>query len=144
MNAKIFIAIAAVSFSLYACGQSRQEQLSTIHNSKTEVTMDYSKLSNTTVRSAMEAWQNGDSKTFLSFFTANATMTDDGNPRDFQAFVKEACGTEKYLSIDRVENEGKDIYGNFHAGSWGTFKVFFKFHLDAAGKFDRLDIGQAN
>ena len=52
-------------------------------------------------------------------------------------------GEEKFLSIDKVENDGKDIYGNFKAGSWGTFKVFFKFHINEDGKFYQLDIGQA-
>lgn len=79
--------------------------------------MDYSKITNTTVKSAIEAWQNGDSKTFLSYFTSNPQMTDDGNPRDFSDFVKSACGKEKYLTIDKVDNDGKSIYGNFHAGN---------------------------
>ncbi|MNK11793.1 hypothetical protein D3C87_298410 [compost metagenome] len=35
------------------------------------------------------------------------------------------------------------IKGNFKAGNWGTFPVFFNFHQNADGKFDRLDIGQA-
>lgn len=105
--------------------------------------MDYSTITNPTVKAALQAWQNGDSKTFLSFFTLDPKMTDDGHPRDFSDFVKHACGHEKYLSIDKVDNAGKDIYGRFHAGNWGTFNVFFKFHQNADGKFDRLDIGQA-
>lgn len=106
--------------------------------------MDYSKISNPAVKAALEAWQSGDIKTFLSFFIADTQMTDDGNKRDFHSFVNEACGNEKYLSIDKAENDGKDIYGNFKAGNWGAFKVFFKFHQNAAGKFEKLDIGQAN
>ncbi len=43
-----------------------------------------------------------------------------------------------------VEDEGKTVYGNFKAGQWGTFRVFFKFHQNADGKFEKLDIGQAN
>jgi hypothetical protein len=43
-----------------------------------------------------------------------------------------------------VENEGKDIKGNFHTESWGNFKTYFKFHINAEGKINRLDIGQAN
>ena len=55
-------------------------------------------------------------------------MTDDGNKVDFKNFFAKALGTEKFLTIDKVENDGKDIYGNFKAGQWGTFPVFFKFH----------------
>ena len=50
---------------------------------------------------------------------------------------------EKFLDIDKVENEGKDIYGNFYAGQWGTFRVYFRFHQNTDGKFTRLDIGQS-
>lgn len=105
--------------------------------------MDTGKLTNTTVKAAFDAWQKGDSKTFLSFFTADATLYDDGNPRNFQGFVKDACGHEKFTSIDKVENDGKDIFGHFHTESWGDFKTYFKFHLNAEGKINRLDIGQA-
>lgn len=46
---------------------------------------------------------------FLSFFTNNATLYDDGSPRDFEGFVKDACGNEKFTSIDKVENNGLSI-----------------------------------
>jgi hypothetical protein len=52
-------------------------------------------------------------------------MTDDGNPVDFKSFFSNALGKESFLSIDRVENNGQNIYGNFKAGQWGTFPVFF-------------------
>lgn len=54
--------------------------------------MDTSKLTNETVKKAFGAWQNGDNKTFLSFFATDAKLFDDDNPRDFQKFVKDACG----------------------------------------------------
>jgi hypothetical protein len=134
-----------------ACAQNKSKEKKNdtsenknLNTKKTQQTMDLSKITNPTVNAAMTAWQNGDSKTFLSYFTTNATMTDDGNPRGFQGFVKEACGEEKFLTIDSVENDGKDITGNFKAGKWGTFRVFFKFHQNTDGKFDRLDIGQAH
>jgi predicted GNAT superfamily acetyltransferase len=106
--------------------------------------MDTSKLTNELISKAFIAWQNGDGKTFLSFFTVDAKLYDDGNSRDFQKFVKEACGYEKFTSIDKVENSGLDIYGRFHTESWGDFKTYFKFHLNSEGKITRLDIGQAN
>ncbi|MBC9913830.1 hypothetical protein ICL55_25525 [Chitinophaga varians] len=104
--------------------------------------MDVAKITHPAVRKAIEALQAGD-KSWYSFFTDHPAMTDDGNAVDFKSFFGKALGNEKFLSIDKVENEGKDVYGNFKAGSWGTFKVFFKFHEGAGGKFDRLDIGQA-
>ncbi|MCE7042786.1 hypothetical protein [Dyadobacter sp. CY312] len=128
------------STGFIACGQRPQQKL----NNQTTKTVDTSKLTNQTVKAAFDAWQKGDSKTFISFFTADAKLYDDGSPRNFQAFVKEACGHEKFTTIDKVENEGKDIFGNFHTEKWGDFRTYFKFHFDAAGKVDRLDIGQAN
>lgn len=105
--------------------------------------MDLSSITNQTVRQAIEALQSGDQK-WYSYFTENPVMTDDGNKTDFKGFFSKALGDEKFETIDKVENNGKDIYGLFKAGKWGSFKVFFKFHQNAAGKFDRLDIGQAN
>lgn len=105
--------------------------------------MDISNLTNETVKKAFDAWQSGDSKTFLSFFTTDAKLYDDGNLRNFQSFVKEACGHERFTSIENVKNEGKDITGNFHTESWGDFKTYFNFTIDSEGKFNRLDIGQA-
>ncbi|PVD53146.1 hypothetical protein DC498_06385 [Terrimonas sp.] len=105
--------------------------------------MDMSKIKNEKVKQAIEALQSGD-KSWYSLFTENPVMTDDGNQVDFKNFFSKALGKEKFITIDKVENNGREVYGNFKAGQWGTFKVFFKFHQNAEGKFDRLDIGQAN
>ncbi len=105
--------------------------------------MDFSAIGNEQVRQAIEALQSGD-KSWYGYFTEQPEMTDDGKKIDFRNFFATALGKEKFITIDKVENGGKDIYGNFKAGQWGTFKVYFKFHQNAEGKFDRLDIGQAN
>lgn len=134
----IFVALSAIGSP--ACGQS------TVQN--TEITqknniMDTSKLTNETVKKAFNAWQSGDGKTFLSFFTVDARLYDDGNPRNLQDFVKNACGHEKFTNIEKVGNDGKEIIGNFHTESWGDFRTYFKFKINEDGKFNRLDIGQA-
>ncbi|WP_300599016.1 hypothetical protein [Niabella sp.] len=105
--------------------------------------MDFSKITNEKVKQAIEALDAGD-KSWYTFFTTDPKMTDDGNKVDFKSFFAKALGNEKFLTIDKVENEGRDVSGNFKAGQWGTFKVFFKFHLNAEGKFDCLDIGQSH
>ena len=139
MKKSIIIILAAVLCTAQqSCGQKTKKSAQ-----QKNTTMDTSKLTNTTVKAAFDAWQKGDGKTFLSFFTSDATLYDDGNPRNFQGFVKEACGHEKFTTIDKVESDGKDIFGNFHTESWGDFKTYFKFHLNAGGKINRLDIGQA-
>lgn len=128
--------------SLSACGQTIPKKTETKTIQKNNK-MDTSKLINETVKKAFDAWQSGDSKTFLSFFTADAKLYDDGNLRNFQSFVKEACGHEKFTTIEKVSNNGKDIIGNFHTESWGDFKTYFNFTINDEGKFNRLDIGQA-
>ncbi|TCD10338.1 nuclear transport factor 2 family protein [Pedobacter frigidisoli] len=106
--------------------------------------MDLSKLTNTKVKGAFEAWQSGDSAKWLSLFTPDAKLYDDGNPRDFHQFSTQTIGKEKFTSIDHVSTDGYEITGNFHSPQWGDFKTYFKFNGDDNGKFNRLDIGQAN
>lgn len=140
-----------LSFTFMACGQNKKAaELTTTEKNNTQTinkkleTMDLSKISNETVRKAIEALENNDLAAWNAFFTDDAVFTDDGNKLDFRSFFENAFKhKEKFLSIDKVENDGKDITGNFFAGQWGTFKVFFKFHQQADSKFNRLDIGQA-
>jgi hypothetical protein len=113
------------------------------HNHQTVTEMEFTKMSNPKVQAAIEALQQGGTAMWLSFFTANARLLDDGHPRDFKKFSTEAIGHERFTSIDRVENNGLDIYGSFHSDTWGDFKTYFKFRLNEDGKFDRLEIGQA-
>lgn len=138
------IPLLAAHLCFSACNArpgAAQQQTKTTSTQK-QNTMDLSKISDETVKQAMAALQNGD-QAWYTYFTENPVMTDDGNTVDFKNFFEKALGKEHFLSIDKVENEGRDIYGNFKAGQWGTFKVFFKFHKNESGKFDRLDIGQA-
>jgi hypothetical protein len=106
--------------------------------------MNLDKITNPPVKSAIEAWQKGDAKTFRSFFSLDAKLFDDGSVRDLSDFIQSACGQERFTSIDKVENNGLDIYGHFHTQSWGDFKTYFKFHFNSERKIDRLEIGQAN
>lgn len=139
INGKAIIGILLVLFGLSftACAQKRSQPKQQL------TTMDLSKITNPVVKQAIEALQANDSKTWYSYFTNDAVFTDDGRTLGFKSFFDNAFDKkEKFLSIDKVEHEGKDIYGNFYAGQWGTFKVFFKFHINADGKINRLDIGQ--
>ena len=135
--------VIGLCLSLTGCAQKQKpESITKPQYPKTHM-MDLSKITNDQVKSAIEALQNGD-KSWYTYFTDNPEMTDDGQQVDFKSFFAKALGNEKFLNIDKVENNGKTVYGNFKAGQWGTFRVFFKFHENATGKFERLDIGQAN
>ena len=100
-------------------------------------------LTNPIVRIALQALERGDLKAWHDHFTADAELYDDGNPRNFGKFSAEAVGHEKFTHIDRVENNGLDVYGKFHSDQWGDFDTYFKFSINKDGKIIRLDIGQA-
>ncbi|KUY29623.1 hypothetical protein ATB96_02865 [Elizabethkingia ursingii] len=135
--------IFSMCLSLTGCAQKQKPESITKQQYPKTHMMNLSIITNAEVRKAIEALQSGDQNWYL-YFTDNPEMTDDGHKVDFKSFFEKALENEKFLSIDRVEDDGKTLYGNFKAGQWGTFRVFFKFHQNTAGKFERLDIGQAN
>ncbi|RYD81089.1 MAG: hypothetical protein EOP55_00345 [Sphingobacteriales bacterium] len=106
--------------------------------------IDLSKLTNAKVRAAIDALQKGDSKAWFPLFAQDVTLYDDGNQMQFNNFFKKALGHERFTSIDKVENNGLDVYGNFHSDQWGDFKTYFKFTINKEGKISRLDIGQGH
>ncbi|MRG45737.1 hypothetical protein GFS24_11460 [Chitinophaga sp. SYP-B3965] len=114
------------------------------HAQKNTKIMNTEKLTNLTVRKAIEALNAGDSKAWFALFTPNAELFDDGNKMNFKQFFEKALGHERFTSIDKVENKSLDVYGKFHSDQWGDFKTYFKFHIDTSGKISRLDIGQAS
>lgn len=124
--------------TLQACGQIGNHQHKVINQ------MEYGKINNAKVKNAIEAWQKGDAALWLSFFTTDPKLLDDGHPRDFKKFATEAIGHERFVSLDKVEENGMAIYGHFHSDTWGDFKTYFKFHLNNEGQFDQLEIGQAD
>jgi len=106
--------------------------------------MDTLLLTNPIVKQAIDALQIADKTTWFSLFTTAPELYDDGHKINFKTFFEKALGHEKFTSIDRIENKGLDIYGKFHSDQWGNFKTYFRFHINSAGKIERLDIGQAD
>ncbi|QEM14525.1 hypothetical protein DEO27_022855 [Mucilaginibacter rubeus] len=106
--------------------------------------MNTGKLSNTVVKQAIEALQNGDKKAWFALFTNDAQLFDDGNKMNFKSFFEKALGHERFTSIDKVEQNGLHVYGKFHSDQWGDFKTYFKFTIDANSKISKLEIGQAS
>jgi hypothetical protein len=64
---------------------------------------------NPTVKAAIEALQSADQHAWSALFTPDATMMDDGHPRNLKAFTKDALGHEHFTSIDKVENSGLNL-----------------------------------
>lgn len=129
---------------LLACGLSACGQRYQNHTHQKVEEMDTKKINNALVKSAVEAWQQGDSESWLSFFTDDAELLDDGHIRNFKNFSTHAIGTERFTSIDKVEDNGLSIYGQFHSDTWGDFKTYFKFHINDQGKIYQLEIGQTD
>ena len=105
--------------------------------------VDLSRLTNPTVRTAIGALQHGDRALWASQFEADAKLYDDGSPRSLQKFTEDALGHERFTSIDRVDNHGLNVTGEFHSDRWGDFRTYFRFQLSHTGRIGRLDIGQA-
>jgi len=129
---------------LLACNFIAFGQLFKNHTHQKLTEMDINKITSDKVKSAVKAWQDGNAALWLSFFTGDAKLLDDGHIRDFKKFSAEAIGHERFTSIDKVENDGLSVYGEFHSDTWGDFKTYFKFQLNNDGKFHQLEIGQAD
>ncbi len=107
--------------------------------------MDLSIITNETVKKAISELQQHNKSDFYKYFTNDAAFTDDGNILDLKKFFDNAFKQkEKFLDLEKVENNGKSIIGNFYAGQWGTFRVYFNFTLNSDNKISRLDIGQTS
>ena len=105
--------------------------------------MSTHKLTHPIVKAAITALNAGDSTAWFALFTQTAALYDDGKKMDFIVFFKKALGHERFTNIDSVANNGLDVFGEFHSDEWGTFRTYFKFHLNRDNKIERLDIGQA-
>ena len=103
--------------------------------------MNTAMVTNPVAKKAIDALQAGDKNAWFELFTTDAQLFDDGNKIDLKGFSESALGHERFTSIDKVENEGLNLYGKFHSDKWGDFKTYFKFHINGSGKINR---GRAN
>ncbi|MCW3466217.1 hypothetical protein [Chitinophaga nivalis] len=116
-----------------------------VNDKKTTSAMNTEQLTNPLVKAAIVAMTNGDRTTWTELFTPDAIFTDDGHTGSISAFTAGVFGKgkEHFTRIDKVANDGLDIYGQYHSDQWGDFKTFFKFGI-TNGKIFRLDVGQAD
>jgi hypothetical protein len=66
-----------------------------------------------------------------------------GNPRDLKCFTHKALGCQRFLSIDRVANNGLYVEGEFYSEKAGTYRAYFNF-VNNSIRIRRLDIGCNN
>ena len=94
-----------------------------------------------TVRTAIAALQAGDKLAWLTCFTAGAKLFDSGKRKSIFNFTRDNIGLMHFTDIERVDNDGRDVYGMLRLRDEETIHAYFKFRLDAAAMCSRLDIG---
>ena len=57
------------------------------------------RLTNPTVKAAIEALQKGDRTAWSALFETDAKLYDDGSPRSLEKFTEDALGHERFTSI---------------------------------------------
>lgn len=135
----LFTMLFVLICSFTACAQVYKN-----HKHENIKNMDTSKIKNTIVKQAVDAFQSSDVNKWISLFAEDAVLLDDGKPRDLKRFSTHAIKTENFTSIDKIEDNGNAVYGHFHSDEWGDFKAYFKFHFNEQGKINMLEIGQAD
>lgn len=130
--------IFCVALSLQARGQNH------LHPKEKKPLINYKRITNSIVRKALQSWQDADIAKWKSMFAEGASLTDDGHPRDLKDFSTHAIGDEYFLTIDKVEDDGKTVTGHFHTKKYGEFIARFHFEINNVGKIFRLDIGMVS
>lgn len=95
-----------------------------------------------TVRTAISALQAGDRLNWLTCFTAGAKLFDNGKRKSLFNFTRDHIGSMHFISIERVDNDGRDVYGVLKVREEENIRAYFKFRLDAAAMCSRLDVGR--
>jgi hypothetical protein len=65
-------------------------------------------LTSDTVKTAIEALQQGDKTSRMRLFADNAELFGEGRPRSLEGFANSVVGHERFTKIERVENDGCD------------------------------------
>jgi hypothetical protein len=94
------------------------------------------------VNAAVEAFQNADRAAWKRLLGQKAEFYDDGSPSDFKRFTQRFLGQVRFICIDRMANNGLYIEGDCHSDEQGSFRMYFNFELNGAGRIVRLDIGR--
>lgn len=96
------------------------------------------------VRTAISALQAGDKLGWLTCFTAGAKLFDNGKRRSMFNFTRDHVGAMRFTEIERVDNDGRDVYGVIRLRDEQDIHAYFKVRLDAAAMCSRLDIGRTD
>jgi hypothetical protein len=95
------------------------------------------------VRAIIEAFQRGDRLAWLSNFTANARLLQNGKRRDLLRYVTTCVGNDHFDAIDHVGRDGTSLCGQYMVLGHGLITTSLKFQIDSAGKCYQLEIVQS-
>lgn len=110
---------------------------------KTANNINWNQLTNPAIRTALEAQQKHDLTAWFAVFSDNPTFINDDKTEDFKQFFENAFNFhEKLLSIEKVDETGTHITGNYFGGKYGTYRISIRFRENSAGKLDYLEIKQ--
>jgi len=101
------------------------------------------------VQAALKAMADNDRAAWMTLFTDDIELLDDGKPHSFiewsdgEIFSPPPGRSRGYITaVTRVEDRGLTFFGRLHSEQWGDFDVYNRFTL-RDGKVARLDVGQA-
>lgn len=97
-----------------------------------------------TVRTAIAALEAGDKLGWLTCFTAGAKLFDNGKRKNLFHFTRDNVGSMYFTTIERADNDGRDVYGLLRIRDEENVQAYFKFRMDAAAMCNRLDVGRVD
>jgi hypothetical protein len=99
--------------------------------------------SNPLVARLVAAINDDDRDAFLATLTADATLTDDGNPRSLRDWIdREIFSAHGHMNVEREEEHGLHLLARYRNDTWGEMLTFWRFQV-TGDKISRIDTGQA-
>jgi hypothetical protein len=95
------------------------------------------------VAALIDAINAGDRAAFFAALTPDATMTDDGTPRDLAAWVdKEIFTVNGHLDVESSADDGRSLVARYRNDTWGEMRTAWQLRVEN-GKVRHFDTGQA-
>ena len=95
------------------------------------------------VQALIDAVNTGDRAAFFAALAPNATMTDDGTPRDLTEWVdREIFTVNGQLTVESSTVDGHSLVARYRNDTWGEMRTAWRFTVHD-GKVTRFDTGQA-
>ncbi|MGD9989174.1 nuclear transport factor 2 family protein [Pseudonocardia sp.] len=105
--------------------------------------MTPTQLSVPVVADLIAAINRGDRDAFLATLTPDATLTDDGSPRELVDWVdREVFSSHGRVTVDREEDGGLRLFTRYRNDLWGEMSTFWRFRL-TGDRISRIETGQA-